>query len=65
MTTLWKDTLQNVQLIQYVAPIAIDIALLEGVLMRTKDDPNASDVSSKLEFMLQNLCSTTYLLDRS
>lgn len=59
MTTLWKDILQNVELIQYVAPIAIDIALLQGVLMRTKDDPNASDVSSKLEFMLQNLCSTT------
>lgn len=65
MTTLWKDILQNVQLIQYVAPIAIDVALLEGVLMRTKDEPNASDVSSKLEFMLQNLSNTIYLPDRS
>ncbi|XP_070796039.1 glutathione synthetase isoform X2 [Pituophis catenifer annectens] len=52
MTTLWKDTLQNVQLIQYVAPIAIDVALLEGVLMRTKDDPNASDVVNYAPFTL-------------
>ncbi|KAG8131876.1 hypothetical protein E2320_009772 [Naja naja] len=52
MTTLWKDILQNVQLIQYVAPIAIDRALLEGVLMRTKDDPNASDVVNFAPFTL-------------
>nr|XP_020638061.1 glutathione synthetase isoform X1 [Pogona vitticeps]XP_020638063.1 glutathione synthetase isoform X1 [Pogona vitticeps]XP_020638064.1 glutathione synthetase isoform X1 [Pogona vitticeps] len=44
MTTLWKDILHNVQQIHYVAPIAVDAALLEGVLMRTKDDPNTSDV---------------------
>lgn len=45
MTALWEDILHNDQLIQSVAPIAVDAALLEGVLMRTKDDPNASDVS--------------------
>ncbi|XP_042321708.1 glutathione synthetase isoform X3 [Sceloporus undulatus] len=52
MTTLWKDILRNVQLIQYVAPIAVDAALLEGVLMRTKDDPNASDVVNFAPFTL-------------
>ncbi|XP_015280725.1 PREDICTED: glutathione synthetase [Gekko japonicus] len=52
MTALWEDILHNDQLIQYVAPIAVDAALLEGVLMRTKDDPNASDVVNYAPFTL-------------
>ncbi|KAJ7331892.1 hypothetical protein JRQ81_014072 [Phrynocephalus forsythii] len=52
MSSLWKDILHNVPLIHYVAPIAVDAALLEGVLMRTKDDPNTSDVVNFAPFTL-------------
>lgn len=51
MTALWKDILHNEQLIQDVAAIAVDAALLEGVLMRTEEDSNVSDVSIELMWL--------------
>ncbi|KAH0619041.1 hypothetical protein JD844_018646 [Phrynosoma platyrhinos] len=65
MTTLWKDILRNVQLIQYVAPIAVDAALLEGVLMRTKDDPNKSDVVNFAPFTLLPSAVPSDLLEQA
>ncbi|XP_025050433.1 glutathione synthetase isoform X2 [Alligator sinensis] len=52
MTALWKDILHNEQLIQDVAAIAVDAALLEGVLMRTEEDSNVSDVVNFAPFTL-------------
>uniref|UniRef100_A0A670K274 Glutathione synthetase n=1 Tax=Podarcis muralis TaxID=64176 RepID=A0A670K274_PODMU len=65
MTTPWKDILCNVQLIQHVAPIAVDSALLEGVLMRTKDDPNASDVVNYAPFTLLPSAVPSSLLEQA
>ncbi|CAI5778034.1 glutathione synthetase isoform X1 [Podarcis lilfordi] len=65
MTAPWKDILCNVQLIQYVAPIAVDSALLEGVLMRTKDDPNASDVVNYAPFTLLPSAVPSSLLEQA
>ncbi|XP_074868179.1 glutathione synthetase [Carettochelys insculpta] len=50
--TLWDDVLHNEQVIQEVAALAVDTALLEGVLMRTKEDTNSSDVVSYAPFTL-------------
>ncbi|XP_054835144.1 glutathione synthetase isoform X1 [Eublepharis macularius] len=65
MTALWDDILHNDQLIQYVAPIAVDAALLEGVLMRTKDDPNASDVVNYAPFTLLPSVVSSSLLEQA
>ncbi|XP_066482059.1 glutathione synthetase isoform X4 [Tiliqua scincoides] len=65
MTALWEDILHNDQLIQYVAPIAVDRALLEGVLMRTKDDPNASDAVNYAPFTLLPSAVSSSLLEQA
>uniref|UniRef100_A0A8D0L1R3 Glutathione synthetase n=1 Tax=Sphenodon punctatus TaxID=8508 RepID=A0A8D0L1R3_SPHPU len=52
MAALWEDILHDEQLVQHVVPIAVDAALLEGVLMRTKENPNASDVVNYAPFTL-------------
>ncbi|XP_030067274.1 glutathione synthetase [Microcaecilia unicolor] len=52
MTAPWDDILLNKQLIEDVVPIAVDAALLQGVLMRTKEEPNASDMVNYAPFSL-------------
>ncbi|KAE8576740.1 hypothetical protein XENTR_v10004304 [Xenopus tropicalis] len=44
MEALWEDIYSDTTLLEELAPIAIDSALLQGVLMRTKASPNSSDV---------------------
>lgn len=46
MAAPWEDVLRNEPAIQEAASVAVDAALLEGVLMRTEGEPNASDVSA-------------------
>ncbi|XP_044841377.1 glutathione synthetase isoform X2 [Mauremys mutica] len=50
--TIWEDVLHNEQLIPEVAAIAVDAALLEGVLMRTKEEPSSSNVVNYAPFTL-------------
>ncbi|XP_030388871.1 glutathione synthetase isoform X2 [Gopherus evgoodei] len=50
--TVWEDVLHNEQLIPEVAAIAVDAALLEGVLMRTKEEPSSSNVVNYAPFTL-------------
>ncbi|KAM4692330.1 glutathione synthetase [Rhinophrynus dorsalis] len=52
MTALWEDIYSDTELLKEMAPIAIDKALLQGVLMRTKDSPNSSDVVNFAPFTL-------------
>ncbi|CAI9580594.1 unnamed protein product, partial [Staurois parvus] len=52
MSALWEDVFSNAQLLEEVAPIAVDFALLQGVLMRTKESPNSSDVVNFAPFTL-------------
>lgn len=52
MSGLWEDVFSNAQLLEEVAPIAVDSALLQGVLMRTKESPNSSDVVNFAPFTL-------------
>lgn len=42
-----EELLQNAQLIQDLAAVAKDAALLQGVLMRVQEAPNLSEVSSQ------------------
>ncbi|XP_029470116.1 glutathione synthetase [Rhinatrema bivittatum] len=48
----WEDILFNKKLIEDVAAIAVDTALLQGVLMRTKEEPNTSEVVNYAPFSL-------------
>ncbi|OCT62849.1 hypothetical protein XELAEV_18043940mg [Xenopus laevis] len=52
MADLWDDIYNDTKLLEELAPIAIDAALLQGVLMRTKESPNSSDVVSFAPFAL-------------
>lgn len=52
MAALWEDVLHNEPAIQEAASVAVDAALLEGVLMRTEGEPNASDVVNYAPFTL-------------
>ncbi|XP_075428583.1 glutathione synthetase isoform X2 [Ascaphus truei] len=52
MAALWGDIYGNTPLLEEVAPIAVDAALLHGVLMRTKENPNSSEVVSFAPFAL-------------
>ncbi|XP_072259299.1 glutathione synthetase [Pyxicephalus adspersus] len=52
MSTLWEDVFSKPQLLKEVAPIAVDTALLQGVIMRTKESPNSSDVVNFAPFTL-------------
>ncbi|XP_053552989.1 glutathione synthetase [Bombina bombina] len=52
MTTVWKDIYSNKDLLTELEAIAIDKALLQGVLMRTKDRPNSSEVVNFAPFTL-------------
>ncbi|XP_067163818.1 glutathione synthetase isoform X1 [Apteryx mantelli] len=52
MAALWEDVLYNEPVIREAALLAVDAALLEGVLMRTEEEPNASDVVNYAPFTL-------------
>ncbi|XP_075702846.1 glutathione synthetase isoform X2 [Rhinoderma darwinii] len=52
MSDLWGDVYSNAKLLEEIAPIAIDTALLQGVVMRTKESPNSSDVVNFAPFTL-------------
>lgn len=52
MADLWADVFTNAKLLEEIAPIAIDTALMQGVVMRTKETPNASDVVNFAPFTL-------------
>lgn len=45
MAGLWDAALRGEAAVRRAALAAVDAALLEGVLMRTEAEPNASDVS--------------------
>ncbi|XP_069507915.1 glutathione synthetase [Ambystoma mexicanum] len=52
MTASWDDVFNNRLLIEEIAPIAIDAALLQGVILRTKEQPNLSEVANYAPFTL-------------
>ncbi|KAM8947804.1 glutathione synthetase [Pelodytes ibericus] len=52
MAALWEDIFSDKQALEETMPIAIDKALLQGVLMRTKDNPNSSEVVNFAPFTL-------------
>lgn len=49
MAAPWEDVLRDRPAIQEAAAVAVDAALLQGVLMRTEGQPNASDVSARAQ----------------
>lgn len=49
MAAPWEDVLCDTAAIREAALVAVDAALLAGVLMRTEGLPNASDVSAGAE----------------
>ncbi|KAM9296340.1 glutathione synthetase [Gastrophryne carolinensis] len=52
MAALWEDIFSNAQVLEELEPIAIDTALMQGVIMRTKESPNSSDVVNFTPFSL-------------
>nr|XP_025956929.1 glutathione synthetase isoform X1 [Dromaius novaehollandiae] len=52
MAALWEDVLYNELVIREAASLAVDAALLGGMLMRTEEEPNASDVVNYAPFTL-------------
>ncbi|KAG9463136.1 hypothetical protein GDO78_022323 [Eleutherodactylus coqui] len=52
MADLWADVYDDAKLLEEVAPIAMDAALLQGVVMRTKESPNSSDAVNFAPFTL-------------
>ncbi|XP_075033575.1 glutathione synthetase [Mixophyes fleayi] len=52
MPALWEDVYNNPQLLEEIAPIAMDSALLHGVIMRIKENPNSSDMVNFAPFTL-------------
>ncbi|XP_074013793.1 glutathione synthetase [Numenius arquata] len=52
MAAPWEDVLRNEAAVQEAARVAVDAALLAGVLMRTEGQPNASDVVNYAPFTL-------------
>uniref|UniRef100_A0A8C5PSA4 Glutathione synthetase n=1 Tax=Leptobrachium leishanense TaxID=445787 RepID=A0A8C5PSA4_9ANUR len=46
MAALWEDVFSNEELLEEISTVAVDKALLMGVIMRTKENPNSSDVVS-------------------
>ncbi|XP_074148573.1 glutathione synthetase isoform X3 [Sminthopsis crassicaudata] len=52
MAASWENILQNEQQLEELAQQAVDKALMEGVLMRTKQEPRSSDVVSYAPFTL-------------
>ncbi|XP_054029644.1 glutathione synthetase [Dryobates pubescens] len=52
MAAPWEDVLRDAPAIREAAAVAVDAALLQGVLMRTEGEPNASDVVNFAPFTL-------------
>lgn len=47
-----EPVLRNDVLIKKLEEIAKDVALMNGILMRTKETPNASEVCSKIPYLI-------------
>ncbi|XP_069809436.1 glutathione synthetase [Dendropsophus ebraccatus] len=52
MADLWTDVFSDAKLLEEIVPVAIDTALLQGIVMRTKESPNSSDVVNFAPFTL-------------
>ncbi|XP_069100017.1 glutathione synthetase isoform X2 [Pleurodeles waltl] len=52
MAGVWEEVFTDHMLINEIVPVAIDAALLQGVLMRTKEQPNLSEVVNYAPFSL-------------
>ncbi|XP_068005873.1 glutathione synthetase [Melanerpes formicivorus] len=52
MAAPWEDVLRDTPAMREAAALAVDAALLQGVLMRTEGEPNASDVVNFAPFTL-------------
>ncbi|NXA39819.1 GSHB synthetase, partial [Eudromia elegans] len=52
MAAQWEDVLREEALVREAALLAVDTALLAGVLMRTAEEPNASEVVNYAPFTL-------------
>uniref|UniRef100_A0A8C5CQN2 Glutathione synthetase n=1 Tax=Gadus morhua TaxID=8049 RepID=A0A8C5CQN2_GADMO len=50
--TVWRAILSDTRLLQDLAEVAKDTALLNGVLMRTKEEPNSSELVTYAPFTL-------------
>lgn len=47
MAAAWQDLVRDSAAVREAAAVAVDAALLAGVLMRTGEQPHASDVSAQ------------------
>lgn len=47
MAAPWRDVVRDAAAVREAAAVAVDAALLAGVLMRTGEQPHASDVSAQ------------------
>lgn len=47
MAAAWQDVVRDSAAVREAAAVAVDAALLAGVLMRTGEQPHASDVSAQ------------------
>lgn len=47
MAAAWRDVVRDAAAVREAAAVAVDAALLAGVLMRTGEQPNASEVSAQ------------------
>ncbi|NXE69836.1 GSHB synthetase, partial [Calcarius ornatus] len=52
MAAAWQDVVRDAAAVREAAAVAVDAALLAGVLMRTGEQPNASDVVNFAPFTL-------------
>ncbi|NWZ00087.1 GSHB synthetase, partial [Loxia curvirostra] len=52
MAAAWQDVVRDAVAVREAAAVAVDAALLAGVLMRTGEQPNASDVVNYAPFTL-------------
>ncbi|RMB95600.1 hypothetical protein DUI87_27710 [Hirundo rustica rustica] len=52
MAAAWQDVLRDAAAVREAAAVAVDAALLAGVLMRTGEQPHASDVVNYAPFTL-------------
>jgi len=50
-----EEILSDTRLITHLAAVAKDAALLNGVLMRTKEEPDSSEVSDTDHFFFSDL----------
>ncbi|XP_069077165.1 glutathione synthetase-like [Pleurodeles waltl] len=52
MAGVWDDLFNDEMLIEEIIPVAVDAALLHGLLIRTEEQPNTSEVMNYFPFTL-------------